>query len=162
MKTNSEKISWKDGKTTWTHNLILELKHPETRPREIYLHRVAKIRDFVEGSPPASDGLDAFLALISDRDEISSKNESKDFPSATIGFGPVEVELEFNIENLSLDGTFKLAGLPVGSFHMVMNQAATFNLPDVLLYRKIKAWLWVSPISVDLEIRYESLSGLGM
>lgn len=38
---------------------------------------------------------------------------------------------------------------------MKMNEAALFNLPDVLIYRKIKVWLCVSPISVELEIRYE-------
>lgn len=109
LKMQSEKISWRDGKTTWTDNLILELKHPETQPREIYLHRVA-IPEFVEGSPPASNRLDAFLAVISDRNEIShSLNQSKGFLGTAIGYGPVEVDLEFNIESLSLDGTFKLA-----------------------------------------------------
>jgi hypothetical protein len=93
--------------------------------------------------------------LISDRNELSHSNQSKGFLGTTIGFGPVEVDLEFSIATLSLNGTFKLAGLPVGSLHVEMNQAATFNLPDVLLYGKIKVWLWVLPVLVDLEIRYE-------
>ncbi|KAK5049075.1 hypothetical protein LTR84_005498 [Exophiala bonariae] len=154
LRSKSDEIINENGSTTWTYNLILELQHPLTRTRELYLHRVTT-PELVEDTPPAPGALEAFLALISDRNESTTITRSRDFFGASFDFGPVGVDLEWDVGDQSLKGTLKLLGYDTISVHMKLGQATDFNLPDVGLYRKIHVWIWISSVSVDLEIRYE-------
>jgi hypothetical protein len=157
LALKGEKVKSEEGQAE-KGNLILELSHTGAPTRRVFLHRVAKADFADDDEPPQTGGFELLLTSIADRDEVNPGLRIQNFVVGTsIGFGPISIEPDFNTETARLSGKIKVLGLQVASISMALNQATEINPPDIAkVYRRIRILLWVSKISVDVEIFYEA------
>jgi hypothetical protein len=159
LALSGEKFHVKEGQPEkW--NLIFELTqtgYPTRRPtKRVFLHKVEAAEFSDDLGSSESGNFELLLSSIADRHEVKPAVHIQNyFAGASVNFGPIEVDLDYDIEKSRLTGDVKVSNVSLASISMGLNQDTEIKPPDVWPYRSERILLWVSPISVDVEIFYE-------